>query len=60
MRFVAIANGSRCETETYLLMFRRIEPRLHETVDRMLDLSAEVARMLTALHRALKNGPARP
>lgn len=60
MRYVAIANGSRCEAETYLLMFRRIDPGSHPAVDRLLEMSVEVARMLTALHRALKNSPAKP
>jgi len=60
MRFIAIANGSRCETETYLLIFRRIDPGSQEAVDGLLDLSGEVARMLTALHRALKTSPAKP
>ena len=60
MRFVSIANGSLYELETHLLLVRRIEPRWQELIDEMLLMSAEVGRMLIGLHRALKNGPAKP
>jgi len=57
LRFVAIANGSLCELETHLLLARRIESGWMEKIDRMLEMAAEVGRMLIGLHRALKNGP---
>ena len=60
LRFVAIANGSLCELETHLLLTRRIEPRWKDPIDGMLATSAEVGRMLTGLHRALKKAPAKP
>jgi four helix bundle protein len=60
MRFVGIANGSLCEVGTGLTIARRIDPRWGGKVDAILESSGEVGRMLAALHRALKNGPARP
>jgi len=60
MRFVSIANGSLCELETHLLLARRIESRWKDPIDGMLIMSAEVGRMLIGLHRALKDGPAKP
>jgi four helix bundle protein len=60
MRFVGIANGSLCELETHLLLARRIESGWMEEIDRMLEMAAEVGRMLIGLHRALKNGPPKP
>jgi four helix bundle protein len=60
MRFVSIANGSLCELETHLLLAGRIEPGWRDPVDGMLEMSPEVGRMLIGLHRALKNGPAKP
>lgn len=60
MRFVAIASGSLYELETHLLLARRIESSWMDEIDRMLQMAAEVGRMLIGLHRALKNGPAKP
>lgn len=59
-RFISIANASRCEMETHLLLSRRIQPGWEEQVDRILVMSEEVARMLTGLHRALKHAPSKP
>ena len=60
MRFIAIANGSLCETETHLLLARRIESSWTVEIDEMLAVSAEVGRMLIGLHRALKSAPLKP
>jgi four helix bundle protein len=60
LRFIAIANGSLYELETLLMLARRIESGWKDDIDAMLEMSAEVGRMLIGPHRALKAGPAKP
>lgn len=60
MRFIAIANGSLGEVETDLTIAGRIRTDWGAQVETILQSAVEVRRMLTALHRALKNGPAKP
>ena len=52
-RHVAIARGSLAETETFLLLARRLEMAPLDAIDPVLALADRVGRMLTSLHRSL-------
>jgi len=56
-QFIAIANGSLCETETHLLIAERIGYLSRADIERALRLCAEVGRMLTGMRRALNAAP---
>jgi four helix bundle protein len=57
-RFVSIARGSLAETETLLMLARRIGLGRPEDVDSVLSAADRVGRMLNGLHRSLeKNDP---
>src|SRR5688500_19566376 len=52
-RFVSIARGSLAETETLLMLARRIELAGAEDIDPVLSEADRVGRMLNGLHRSL-------
>lgn len=54
LRFVSIANGSLKELETRLLQVRTRFPNAEAEVDRILESSTEVGRILFGLIRALR------
>ncbi|MGZ8337745.1 MAG: four helix bundle protein [Allosphingosinicella sp.] len=56
-RFVSIARGSLAETETLLMLARRIGLGRTEDVDAVLNQADRVGRMLNGLHRSLENNP---
>ena len=53
-RFVDIAHGSLCELETQLMLARRRQFVDEPTLNRLLDQSAEVGRLLHGLMRSLR------
>ena len=52
-RFVSIARGSLAETETLLMLARRIGLAAAEDIDLVLTEADRVGRMLNGLHRSL-------
>jgi four helix bundle protein len=52
-RFVSIARGSLAETETLLMLARRVGLCRPELVDSVLSEADRVGRMLNGLHRSL-------
>lgn len=54
-RFVSIARGSLAETETLLMLARRVGLGRPEVIDSALDDADRVGRMLNGLHRSLEN-----
>ena len=52
-RFVSIARGSLAETETLLMLARRVELASAEDIDPVLSEADRVGRMLNGLHRSL-------
>ena len=54
-RFVSIARGSLAETETLLMLARRVELSSPEVIDPILTQADRVGRMLNGLHRSLEN-----
>ncbi|MGZ8313428.1 MAG: four helix bundle protein [Allosphingosinicella sp.] len=56
-RFVSIARGSLAETETLLMLARRIGLGRAEVVEDVLNQADRVGRMLNGLHRSLENDP---
>jgi len=52
-RFLAIAHGSLCETETQLQLSERLGYADSESVDRLLQRAAEVGRMIQGLRRSI-------
>lgn len=57
-RFVAIAQGSLAETETFLMLAMRIEHLPHAAAGPCLEAAREVGRMLTRLKQRLDMSPA--
>jgi four helix bundle protein len=55
LRFVAIANGSLREVETHLMISCRLTYTRSDVLDRMLDDTAEVGRLLHGLMRSLRH-----
>jgi four helix bundle protein len=53
-RFVSIARGSLAETETLLILARRLGLGRPDAVDSALSEADRVGRMLNALHRSLE------
>jgi four helix bundle protein len=53
-RFVSIARGSLAETETLLMLARRIGLGQAEAIDSVLGDANRVGRMLNGLHRSLE------
>ncbi len=53
-RFVDIAHGSLCEMETQFMLAKRRRFLDEPTLDRLLDRSAEVGRLLHGLMRSLR------
>ena len=53
-RFVSIARGSLAETETLLMLARRIGLARPERIDPLLSEADRVGRMLNGLHRSLE------
>jgi len=58
LHHLSIANGSLMELETHFLLAGRLGYLKAEPIDRLLNQTAEVGRMLAGLIRSLKN--ARP
>ena len=56
-RFVDIARGSLAETETFLLLVRRVDLVSIEETDAAMALCEEIGRMLNALRRRLCDTP---
>ena len=56
-RFIAIARGSLAETETFLLLARRVALVQSGEIDPVLALAHRVGRMLNGLHRSLDRPP---
>ena len=52
-RFVSIARGSLTETETLLMIARRVGLAAPEDIDSVLNEADRVGRMLNGLHRSL-------
>ena len=52
---LSIANGSLMELETHFLLAERLGYLKVESLNRLLDQTAEVGRMLAGLIRSLKN-----
>jgi four helix bundle protein len=55
VRFLDIANGSRCETETALEVCARLELSDNAMKEELLAQCHEIGRMLTGLRRSLLN-----
>jgi four helix bundle protein len=55
--FVSIARGSAAELETFLLIIQRLGLAPATQVNELLDQTAEVGRMLTALRGKLTTSP---
>ena len=55
-RFVDIAHGSLCELETQLILAKRRRFIDEPTLNRLLDQTAEVGRLLHGLMRSLRPG----
>ena len=53
-RFVSISRGSLAETETLLVLARRIGLARPELIDSVLSEADRVGRMLNGLHRSLE------
>ena len=53
-RFIGIARGSLAETETFLMLARRIGLGPAETIDLVLGQADRVGRMLNGLHKSLE------
>ena len=53
LRFLGIASGSLAETETYLILVRRLGMATTEQVNQLLSQSGEIGRMLNGLKRSL-------
>jgi len=58
-RFIAIARGSLAETETFLMLARRVALVQPGAIDPVLALADRIGRMLNGLHRSLDR-PASP
>jgi four helix bundle protein len=55
LHHLSMANGSLMELETHFLVAGRLGYLKLESLDRLLDQTAEVGRMLAGLIRSLKN-----
>jgi four helix bundle protein len=55
LHFVAIANGSLMETETYLTLAVRLNYLANDEARPAFDLVTEIAKMLGALRKRLKD-----
>jgi four helix bundle protein len=55
MHHLSMANGSLMELETHFLLAERLGYLKVESLNRLLDQTAEVGRMLAGLIRSLKN-----
>src|SRR4051812_4861005 len=53
-RFISIARGSLAETETLLMLARRLALGSAEAIDSVLRAADRVGRMLNVLHRSLE------
>src|SRR5688572_716960 len=53
-RFLAIANGSRCELETQVMLASRLGYIDEGTRNELLDRSEEIGRLLTGLTKSLQ------
>jgi len=51
---LSIANGSRAEMETQILLAQRLNYATNDTAQQILNLSEEVARLLNGLMKSLK------
>ena len=54
LNFLSIANGSRAEMETQILLAQRLNYATNDTAQKILDLSLEVNRLLNGLMNSLK------
>ena len=54
-RFVSIARGSLAETETFLMLARRIGLGRPDDIDSVISQADRVGRMLNRLRRSLEN-----
>lgn len=58
LRFLSIARGSCCETETILILIGRLGLATKEQLNPAWAMTQEIGKMLRALHRKLKtDGP---
>lgn len=54
LNFLSIANGSRAEMETQILLAQRLNYATNDTAQQILKLSEEVTRLLNGLMKSLK------
>lgn len=54
LNFLSIANGSRAEMETQILLAQRLNYATNDTAQQILSLSEEVNRLLNGLMKSLK------
>lgn len=54
LNFLSIANGSRAEMETQILLAQRLKYVTNDTAQQILNLSEEVNRLLNGLMNSLK------
>ena len=54
LNFLSMARGSLMEAQTHLLIAQRLKYLGEETVERVLDLAVNVARLLNGLIRSLR------
>ena len=53
LQFLGIASGSLAETETFLILARRLGMATSEQIDPLLNQTGEIGRMLNGLKRSL-------
>ena len=53
LQFLGIASGSLAETETFLILARRLGMATSEQIDPLLSQTGEIGRMLNGLKRSL-------
>ena len=53
LQFLGIASGSLAETETFLILARRLGMAASEQIDPLLNQAGEIGRMLNGLKRWL-------
>ena len=55
LQFLGIASGSLAETETLLILARRLEMSPPERISPLLERAGEIGRMLNGLKRSLRS-----
>jgi len=59
VHFLSIANGSRCEVETQLIIAERLKYLNHTSLEDLLSTTAEIGRITSGLSRSLQSKVAR-